>query len=367
MRLDQLLGEAWAAARAQKVPTLLVAVLVAAMCATTGLTVGRAAAAQDQVVARLDDAGSRHLTLTDTRGVGFLTEAVVEQAAGLSTVERAVGLTGAVDSTNTAVGAGGTRVPTWRVVGDLHAAVTLTAGRWPGPGEALVSRAAQAALGLDAPVGAVTTVANTSPGVTFPIVGSFTPRTPYAEIAGGVVVAAPPGTAARRLDIVAASAAAATVTQDAALALLNRTDPADLTLTSPETLAQIQAEVLGDLTRFNRSLALLVLGAGAVLVAVVALADVLIRRTEIGRRRALGSPRWALIWIVIARSLVGALAGALAGTEAAVILVVRTGQRPDPAFTTATAVLALLATGLAATVPALVAAHQDPVRVLRTP
>jgi putative ABC transport system permease protein len=158
VRLAQLLAEAWASARAQKVPTLLVAVLVAAMCATTGLTVGRAAAAQAQVTARLDDAGSRHLTLTDAKGQGFLTEAVVEQAAGLSTAERAVGFAAAVDAANTAIGEGGDRVPTWPVLGDLSTAVTLTAGRWPGPGEALVSPTAQAALGLDAPVGAVTTV-----------------------------------------------------------------------------------------------------------------------------------------------------------------------------------------------------------------
>ncbi len=366
MRLSQLLAEAWASARAGKVPTILVAVLVAAMCATTLLTVGRAAAAQVQVTARLEEAGSRHLVVTDAHAAGFLTDAVVDQAAGLSTVERAVGFTTAVDTTNTAIGVGGARVPTWLVVGDLHAVATLTAGRWPRSGEALVSAAGQAALGLDVPVGAVTTV-DAGTATSYPIVGAYTPRAPYGDLATGIVVAAPASTVAHRLDVVATTAAGATVTQAAVLDLLHRPDPSDLEVQSPQSLAQVQTQVLGDLAKYNRSLTLLVLLAGALLVAVVALADVLIRRADIGRRRALGAPRWALTWIIIVRSLVGALLGALVGTAGATVVVLRTGQHPNPTFTAATAVLALLATGLAATVPAVVAARQDPVRVLRTP
>ena len=365
MRLRELIAEAWASARAQRVPTILVGALVAAMCATTLLTVGRAAAARDLVAARLDDAGSRHLVVTDVHQRGFLTTAVVDQAAGLSSVEGAVGFAPAVDTTNVAVGTGGTPVPTWLVVGDLHSAVMLTAGRWPNPGEALVSAAGQAALGLDAPVGAVATI--TGMPTSYPLVGAFIARDPYTALDAGVVVAAPTGTTAHRLDVVATTATQADVAQAAVLALLARTDPADLQVESPVTLAQIQSDVLGDLARYNRSLTLLVLLAGALLVAVVALADVLIHSAEIGRRRGLGAPRWALTWILISRSLVGALAGTAVGTATATVVVLRSGQHPDIAFTLATAVLALLATGLATTIPALVAAHQDPVRVLRTP
>ncbi len=365
MRVRELLAEAWASARAQRVPTILVAALVAAMCATTLLTVGRAAAAQGDIAARLDDAGSRHLVVTDVHQRGFLTAPVVDQVAGLSSVERAVGLASAVDTTNVAVGIGGTRVPTWLVVGDLHAVVRLTAGRWPNPGEALVSAAGQAALGLDAPVGAVTTTTGVT--TSYPVVGAFASRSPYQDLEAGVVVAAPDGAGARRLDVVATTAAQADATQTAVLALLARSDPADLQVESPATLAQIQADVLGDLARYHRSLAALVLLAGALLVAVVALADVLVHRTEIGRRRALGAPRWALMGILVGRSLVAALAGATVGTLAAVAVVLRSGQRPDIAFTLATAVLAVLAASVATAVPALVAARQDPVRVLRTP
>lgn len=366
MRLRELLAEAWASARAQKVPTILVAFLVAAMCATTLLTVGRAAAAQDRVTARIDGAGSRHLVVTDVHGRGFLTSPVIDQAAGLSTAERAVGFATAVDTTNTAIGTGGTRVPTWLVLGDLRATVRLTDGRWPARGEALVSANAQAALGLDAPVGAATT-ASGDPTTTYPIVGKFAARDPYTDLDAGIVVAAPTGTVASRLDVVVTTSVESDATQRAVLDLLHRADPADLEIQSPATLAQVQADVLGDLAKYNGSLTVFVLLAGALLVAVVALSDVLLHRTEIGRRRALGAPRWALTWLVITRILIGAVVGAIIGTAAATIVVARSGQHPDPAFTTATVLLALLAAGIAATVPALAAAQQDPVRVLRTP
>ncbi|HEY3549201.1 MAG TPA: FtsX-like permease family protein [Propionicimonas sp.] len=207
----------------------------------------------------------------------------------------------------------------------------------------------------------------TGVSASYPIVGEFTARDPYSDLDTGVVVAAPATTAAHRLDIVAATATQADVTQAAVLAVLARTDPSDLQVQSPASLAQIQAGVLGDLARYNRSLTILVLLAGALLVAVVALADVLIHRTEIGRRRALGAPRWALTSILIGRSLVGALAGAVLGVTSAAIVTIRMGQRPDVAFTVEIAVLAVLTTALATTIPALIAARQDPVRVLRTP
>lgn len=60
-----LAREVAATAVAQRVSTMMVAFLAAAMCVTTLLTVGRAAAAEQQVAARLDAAGSRTLTVTD--------------------------------------------------------------------------------------------------------------------------------------------------------------------------------------------------------------------------------------------------------------------------------------------------------------
>ncbi len=338
------------------------------MCTTTGLTVGRVAAAQQDVTARMESAGSRHLSITDAKSIGFMSAATVTQASGFSAVERAVGFATTIDTVNAATGVGGTRVPAVLIVGDVRVAVTLIRGRWPRPGEALISVTAQSELGLDEPLGAITTATDLSAvRASYPIVGSFAPRDPFAELEVGLVVAAPPDATVHRLDVISTTATDATDAQAATLALLNRADPTDLTVTSPETLAQVQTDVLGALANYNQSLVILVQLAGGILVAVVALADVLIRRTEIGRRRALGAPRWALTTILITRAMFAALAGALIGTVATVLVVTRTGQHPDPTFTIATAVLALVATTIATTLPALAAARQDPVHVLRTP
>ena len=367
MRLGQLFQESWHSAWAAKIPSLLVAVLVAAMCVTTGMTAGRAAAAQSQVSARMEAAGSRHLTVTDPRNLGFITADIVAQAANLSTNARAVGFASTQDTVNSAIGAGGAPVPTFTLVGEVSDAVELVQGRWPQPGEALVSIQAQHVLGLTHPAGAVSLMSPAGAVDDFAIVGAFSARDPFDELDAGVVVLARPGMVARRLDVIAYTAAQAGTAQLATLALLNRLDPTDINISSPQSLAAIQAEVLGDLAYYNHGTVLLVLLAGAALIAVIALADVLLRRSEIGRRRALGIPRWALIALLVVRSVYAAIIGAGLGSAVAVILVVRSGQGVSIQFTVATALLALVATALATTVPAITAAHQDPVRVLRTP
>ncbi len=240
--------------------------------------VGRTAAAEEQVAQRLDAAGSRVLVVADTRGGDLIGQAVVDQTRGLSTTERAVGVVVPVDLTNGVVGPGGTRVPAWSIVGDLADVADLTAGRWPGPGEALVSPQAQATLGMDHPVGSVALASTT-------------------EVMDHNVVITDP-----------------TAAQSTVLTLIDPPSVDAVTVQSPVGPAELQAEVAGDLTTFGRTLLLGVLGAGALLVAIVVLADVLVRRTDLGRRRALGATRATILSLVIARTLLPALLGAAIGT-----------------------------------------------------
>ena len=99
-----LAREVAATAVAQRVSTMMVAFLAAAMCVTTLLTVGRAAAAEQQVAARLDAAGSRTLTVTDVNEAGFLDGDVVAAVAAVGVVDRAVGTALPVDVTSVSVG-----------------------------------------------------------------------------------------------------------------------------------------------------------------------------------------------------------------------------------------------------------------------
>ncbi|WP_029541931.1 FtsX-like permease family protein [Serinicoccus profundi] len=368
MRPWLVLREAAATAWAAKVPSALVLLLVAVMCAATIATVGRTAAAEQQLVDRLDEAGSRVLSVADARGAGLLPPTVVDQARSLSTVERGIGALIPVDVVNGVIGQGGTRVPAWGMHGDLSAVAELTGGRWPGPGEAIVTGTAMEQLGMEDPVGWLA-LASTTVVDDWSVVGSFTPREPFDDYATGVLYVAPADQPLDTLHVVLADASAAQTTQSQVVALVSPPTPDALTVTSPVSLAELQAQVTGDLAAFGATLLLGVLGGGALLVAIVVLADVLVRRKDLGRRRALGATRVTIVGLVVGRTLLPALLGAGLGVGAGLFAVSRigTGVAPPPDFSIATATLALVAAVIAAVPPAVYAATRDPVRVLRTP
>ena len=327
MRPVLMLREALATTWASKVPSAIVTCLVAAMCAASIATVGRTAAAEAQLLQRLDSAGSRILVVQDVRRNDLITPTLVDQAAGLSTSEHAVGMMLAVDVVNGVIGQGGTRVPAWGVHGDLAAMASLTAGRWPGPGEAIVSQTAMDQLGLQVPVGWVAQ-ASTTIVDDWSIVGSYTARQPFTDTGGGLLYVAPPGRALDALHVVLTDAGAAQATQSQVLRLIDPPQPDALAITSPISLAQLQEIVTGDQATFGRTLLLAVLGGGALLVAIVTLADVLVRRADLGRRRALGATRAAIVTLVVLRTLAPALLGAALGAGLGLLIAHRSRHPP---------------------------------------
>jgi putative ABC transport system permease protein len=341
----------------------MVALLCAAICVVTLLTVGRTAAAEELLLSRLDTAGSRLLTVTDDQDAGLVTPAVIGVIAGLDTTERVLGIDAPVDVTNAVIGDGGIRVPAWTVTGSLDQAVTLTAGRWPGPGEAVVSAAGQRALGLAHPAGAVVD----SGGREYAVVGSFTARAPFGQFGAGVVVAGDNVTATRSVQVVVTSVEAARVSEALTVAILAPPDLGSVTVQSPTALADLQRALGGDFGDFGRGMLALSLGGGAFLIAVIVLADVLLRRRDLGRRRALGAPRWGLVALVVTRTVTAAVPGAIAGTLAGAAAALAWAEPAPADFTAATALLTVLVAALAAVAPALLAATRDPVGVLRTP
>ena len=364
MLIGELLREAWASARAQRVSTAMVAVLAAAMCLTALLTVGRTAGAEAQVAQRLEAAGSRVLILTDVQQQGLLTPGILTVAASLSTVERAVGLTAPIDVTSGVVGAGGRLVPAWTVLGDPGAAVTLTSGRLPGPGEAIVADSTTDVLGLDGPVGYVAWGAQEAA-----VVGTFTAREPFGQLDNGVLIGPPRATQApaSTMYVVIRNPDDVGTTQAQVLQLVDAPSPTDLQIQSPAGLAELQSQVSEDVGAFGRSLLLLVLAAGATLTGIVVLSDVLLRRTDLGRRRALGVTRSTLIALVTLRTTIAGTAGSILGTVLGVVLAIWAGSPAPWSFVVGALVLAVLTATTAALAPAAVAAMRDPVRVLRTP
>ena len=86
--------------------------------------------------------------------------------------------------------------------------------------------------------------------------------------------------------------------------------------------------------------------------AIVVLADVLIRRRDLGRRRTLGIGRGDLILLVAVRTAVPALLGAVLGSGAGYAVVAGQGGTLGVDFVAAVAVLAALTALLASLAPA---------------
>jgi putative ABC transport system permease protein len=156
-------------------------------------------------------------------------------------------------------------------------------------------------------------------------------------------------------------------TQTLALRIIAAPRVEDLSVQSPASLAALQGQVAGDLAVFGRQLLVLVLATGGTLTSVVALADGLLRRSDLGRRRALGASRTTLIALVLIRTSIAAATGVLAGSIIGQVTGTRWASSPPTSFAAGTAVLTLLVAVAAAIGPALLAATRDPVQVLRTP
>jgi putative ABC transport system permease protein len=153
----------------------------------------------------------------------------------------------------------------------------------------------------------------------------------------------------------------------AVLSIVARDNPNELRIQSPLNLAAIQEEILGDMDRDGHASVLINVMSGGGLVALVVFSDVLIRRRDLGRRRALGMPRWALALLLVLRTAIGASIGALLGSVVAIAMMVSGNEPVELEFVLATALLGIIVASVATIPPAVAAANQDPVRVLRTP
>lgn len=363
MRPLPQLREALATAWASKVSSLLTIAVVAAMCFASLLTVGRSASAVADVAARMEQAGARRLSVVDSGAGGFINPRSLGVVRELSTVELANALGTPFDTVNGMIGAGGTRIPCWPVLGPVEQLGTLVRGRAPQPGEALVATAVLEQLGMAEPVGYLATPDGL---LQYPVVGSFIPNEPFEDVAAGAIIADPAGTG-RELRVVIDDITSAGPTVTAILSTLSPPDPQAVEIESPAAIAETARDLNAQLTGYGRSLLLMILGVGGFFVAAVVLADVLIHRRDLGRRRTLGITRVDLATLVTGRTLVIAILGAAIGCAAGWLANHYTGYPTPLPFTAAVGVLAVLVAAVAAMPPALYAARLDPVRVMRTP
>jgi putative ABC transport system permease protein len=366
MRGRELIAEAWRTAAAQRASTLIVAALAAATVLTTLLTVGRTAAAETQIASRLDQAGSRVLTVQDSRRQELLHDAVIATIGKFDTVERAVGLSAPQDVTSGPTLGEGPKVPAWSITGELEDAADLTAGRWPGQHEAVLADEGARVLGVDGISGHLR-----AGDQDYAVVGRYRSRAPFNELDSGALLGSDRqhngGASAASLHVVARDSSHVRHLQGHVLRVVAAPRPTDIDIRSPLDLAQLQQQVGTDVSRFGRTLLLLVSGGGAVLTALVVTAEVMLRRRDLGRRRALGASRDAVTALVTLRTFIAASGGTLVATGAGSAIVHAAGTLPPVRFIAGTAVVTLLTATAASLLPATIAARRDPVHILRTP
>lgn len=365
MRPRELAGETGRLLRARPVQTVLVASLAAAMVVAVLMTVGRAVVLEQSVLARTETPEGRTIVITDTGPGQLIQIQIVRALARLEPVERVVALTTPVDAVNLHLGAGSAPIPVWGLSGDVLDVAELRSGRQPRPGEALISDTAGSAVGIAGPVGALLL----PDGRELPIVGTYEARPPFDEMDAGAVWRLPEQPESlRQMRIVATSVRQIEPIIAAAVSLFDQAFADDLQIERAAALAELQRVLAGDVSRFGRQLVVGVLVAGMVLVALVVFAEVLTRRKDLGRQRALGARRSTVITLLAARTAVAASLGSAVGLVAGLAyLVASTGELPRPSFAAGLVILAILAPALASTVPAWWAAQRDPALELRTP
>jgi len=364
-RSTALLHEGILTARAQPVATITATLVVAMVCFVVLVTTGRTAAAERAVIASIDSVGTRLVTATDSTGSAGIHPSAVDDVAALEGVTWALGLGPAEDVANadrpSAIG-----TPMRSYVGPLPDEVALTAGRLPrAPGEAVAGARAGAALGLLDGVGAVT-----SAGARVAVVGQVALDGPLATLDGSVLRLAEPDTdlPLRYVYVVVDHADQAPDLALAVEAVLPVAEPSALEIETSAGVLALRDVVAGTLGASARQLMAGVLGVGLVLTTVTMLGAVAARRRELGRRRALGASRSAVVVLVLAQSAVAAVVGAVIGTAAGLAVVrLILDATPSAGFVLGVAALALLVTLAGSAPPALAAALRDPVRILRVP
>lgn len=159
----------------------------------------------------------------------------------------------------------------------------------------------------------------------------------------------------------------ADLSRDGVLGILGDPSADDVSIDMPSGLGLLDRVAAGEVAEHNRTTLLAALGMGVVLLSAVVLSDVLLNRSDLGRRRALGISRTDLTLLTILRTFVPATAGAVAAAAGVGVFYWYAGTTIPVSISVSVVVPTLVTVMVSALFPALWASRRDPVSVLRTP
>lgn len=361
MRAWSIITEGWRMARSHLVPTLLLIGVLAIMVATALSTVGTGIAGAERVREEMEEAGARVLVATDNTGEGgYVTSAVTNHVASMSTVDSVVAFGLAFDTTF-GPHAGGDPLAAWEV-SDVETIAEIVEGRSPRPGEAVVTDTTAERWAMSYPAGYLVDEG----GREYPIVGIASLRRGFSYFDTGSLVAASTEDF-RSLHVVVQSLGVAEETQREVVSAIGVPSINQLSVSTPTGLRMSAELVNSNLAAQNRAMTALIIGVGAFVIGSVGLADVLLSRRDLGRRRALGASRADLVAVTLTRILVPAFIGAAIGAIATLVFYRLRGTSIGLDVAAAFIILAVTISLIASVAPAVWAARRDPVVVLRTP
>lgn len=362
----RLVGISLARHRVRAAATIMaVAVAAAAVTATSG----RTEAARATLLAHLEDPAARmiRVTLPDSNE---LARAAVDRLGADGSVEWVIGLSAPGPLARNAalgdprVGYTAAAVGTRQYRGSLLAGplVTFERGRLPVPGEALAGRGAATVLGLADAVG---TIADEDLGPVA-VVGRLAADAPLQELDAYVLIRGDEDVATSELLVLARTSASVEPLVARIAGYLGPLEHPPAIQRAEELLA-VRANLATEIGALDQGVLVASLAASVVIVGVILYGAVEQRRREFGIRRSQGATRSTIASLVVIESGGLVILGATVGVAvAAVVTAMTVGRFPSLEVTAAAGCLVALA-GLAGSVPpAMAAAFQEPLYVLRS-
>ena len=365
----RIVVEAVACARTQRLTSLLLALIAGGATLFVLLTAGRAASIQNELLSRLDQMGTRSITVFIGEGDLYVEASIVDLVASYDHVEAAIGF-GKVRDVRASLIERGPVVSAREVYGEPAkewASAIDSAARFSGASDIAVwTGDALPIVGIHQGKGSLTDDKGDEIWAEKRV--DLPPQLAYLGDAVLIPIADSGDQNLRSLVVTVDEPQNVEGIEASLRALLSELPAEQVTVSTAQELLEARNVIDGGLGAANRNLVLGAFVASFVASGIIVWTLVLLRRRDFGRRRALGASRTMVVAIVEIQVgcvvFLGAICGAFAGVASAYAT-----DMPIPPFDFCIAVPLGLWLGslIVCTFPALWASRRDPLGELRVP
>lgn len=359
--------------RSQTVSSVVITSIAAISIGLVLGTAGLSAAAQAKVLSTVDQVGTRSVAVYNKQMNTGLPSRILDSLERMDIVESAVGFGETTDVTNASF-SGGKRVALRLVYGQLgrellhraqHTGVTHQSVEAGKPLIAFASEDAFDVLGIPSEGGGVRVI---DEGIDVHIIGSMIMPEHLNKMTPTILA---PVETIDHLSVIYLSAQSSEyvpLLAELVRSELRELSSEDYAIETSQAYATLRAAIDGELTASSHTMIISSLSAGAGGTMLVVWAVVLLRRKDLGRRRALGASRLMILGLMMGQVAVLTSCGSLLGTGVSSAILLYLAQPIPPLEFMSALVIALSSASTLLTIlPALWAANRDPLSELRVP